>query len=62
VNNNYKNNVVNVGTGTPYIITGTGITADFLYPIVSIEHSIPNTNNEAITYINNSGYERLLDS
>jgi putative ABC transport system permease protein len=41
---------------------GTGITADFLYPIVSIEHSIPNTNNESISFMNSSGYERLLDS
>jgi putative ABC transport system permease protein len=62
VQNNFSNNVINIAHGTPYIVVGTGITADFLYPIVSIERPTPNFSIESINYISESGYNRIYDS
>jgi putative ABC transport system permease protein len=56
------NNVITVGGGMPYIILGSGITADFIYPIVSIEKSNPNPVKECIFFSNLNGYARTQES
>lgn len=47
----YVNNI-------PYLIVGTGITPDFMYPIISFANVIPNPEKEALVYTNSSGYAR----
>lgn len=47
---------------TEYIILGTGISPDFMYPIVSFYNPIPNYDKEAIVYANKNGYERTVDA
>jgi hypothetical protein len=59
LSNKYK---VNVGGGTPYVILNSGITADFIYPIVNIQHSTPNPSNECIIFANTNGYGRVADA
>lgn len=54
--------VVNPGGSIPFIIVGSGITPDFIYPIVSISKSTPNPNSEAIVFANDSGYARVFDA
>lgn len=46
----------------PYIIVGSGITPDFIYPILSFENTIPNPAKEAIMYANSNGYLRAETS
>jgi hypothetical protein len=52
---------VNVGGGTPYVILNSGITADFIYPIVNIQHPTPNPERECIIFANTYGYGRVAD-
>ncbi len=47
----YANNI-------PYVIVGTGITPDMMFPIVSFESLVPNSKTEAIVYTNYSGYQK----
>lgn len=47
---------------TPYIIIGTGISPDFMYPVVSFTNVVPNKEKEQIVYTNNNGYERIYDA
>ncbi len=42
----------------PYVIIGTGITPDFLYPIISFSNNIPDPKKECLVYTNKSGYAR----
>ncbi|MCF0227339.1 MAG: ABC transporter permease [Malacoplasma sp.] len=60
-NKNYADRIITPGGGTPYIIIGTGITPDFIYPIVSIERSTPNPSSECIYFCNDAGYSRIMD-
>lgn len=46
----------------PYLIVGSGITPDFIYPILSFENTIPNALKEAIMYANSNGYQRAETS
>ena len=46
----------------PYLIVGSGITPDFIYPILSFENTIPNPSKEAIMYANSNGYQRAETS
>jgi putative ABC transport system permease protein len=55
-------NVIHVGGGMVYIILGSGISADFIYPIVSIAKPNPNPAKECIFYSNRSGYQRTVES
>jgi hypothetical protein len=52
---------VNVGGGTPYVILNSGITADFIYPIINIQHPTPNPSRECIIFANTDGYARVAD-
>ena len=61
-NENYKNQFIIPGGASPYLIIGSGITPDFIYPIVSMERSTPNPNSECIFYVNVAGYGRIYDS
>ena len=54
IDDKYKVYVNNI----PYLIVGTGITPDFMYPIISFESVIPNPEKEALVYTNYSGYNR----
>ena len=49
-------------SGCPFIIIGSGITPDFIYPIVSISRSTPDPKSECIFFSNNAGYHRIFDS
>jgi putative ABC transport system permease protein len=46
----------------PYVIIGSGVTADFTYPILNIEHSNPNPKNECIIFGNTAAYQRMFDA
>ena len=48
--------------GMVFLILGTGITPNYMYPIINFENSIPNPDNELLIYMQNSGYERILYS
>lgn len=61
-NTNFQKQIINPGSGTPYIIVGSGITPDFIYPIVSISRSTPNPDKECIMFLNQAGYTRIYDS
>lgn len=45
-----------------FIILGTGISPDFMYPIVSFANLVPNPETEQVLYVNPSGYDRIYDS
>ena len=45
-----------------YVVTGIGITPDFAYPIIDSHHPIPDLDNEALLYVNSSGYLRVEES
>ena len=52
--------VVNTsGIQTQYLILGAGITANFIYPIVSFDRPIPNYKKECIVFTNSLGYKRI---
>lgn len=51
----YVNNI-------PYLIVGSGITPDFIYPVLSFANTIPNPSKEALLYTNTSGYKRTETS
>jgi len=55
------NNTANIDGGVPFVIIGSGITPDFIYPMVGFNNVNPNTNKEFIIFPNSSGYERILD-
>lgn len=42
----------------PYVIVGTGITPDMMFPIISYDNLVPNPETESIVYTNHSGYEK----
>ncbi|MDE5651620.1 MAG: hypothetical protein K2H80_00960, partial [Ureaplasma sp.] len=46
------------GNNLPYIIIGTGVSPDFLYPIISFANNIPDPKKECLVYVNKSGYDR----
>lgn len=58
----YKNQFITPGGACPYLIIGSGISPDFIYPIVSIEKSTPNPKSDCIYYANAAGYGRIYDS
>lgn len=45
-----------------YVVFGTGISPDFMYPILSFESLVPNKEKEQVVYANTNGYERIYDS
>jgi putative ABC transport system permease protein len=47
---------------TPYIILGSAITANFMYPIVSLDRLMPNPKKECIIFTNTQGYQRINDA
>ncbi len=61
-NPKYKNQFIIPGGASPYLIIGSGITPDFIYPIVSMEKLTPNPKKECIYFVNDAGYGRIFDS
>ncbi|EDX53081.1 FtsX-like permease family protein [Ureaplasma urealyticum] len=47
---------------TPYLILDSGITPDFMYPIISFTSVIPNPKKEGLVYANLNGYARIHDA
>ncbi len=47
----YKNNSL--------LIIGSGLSADYMFPVISLTSSIPNPDNEGIIYINQSAFNNL---
>ncbi|RXY96867.1 ABC transporter permease [Malacoplasma penetrans] len=45
-----------------FVILGTGITPDFMYPIVSFSNLVPDSNTEQVVYTNSSGYSKMINS
>lgn len=43
----------------PFVIVGTGITPDMMFPIISYDKLVPNPVSESIIYTNHSGYEKV---
>ncbi|MGL4647228.1 MAG: ABC transporter permease [Mycoplasmoidaceae bacterium] len=58
ISEEYKIKIDNIN----YIIIGSGISPDFMYPVISNERIIPNLNTEAIFYTNKSGFSKVHDS
>lgn len=42
----------------PFVIIGTGITPDMMFPIINYDKLVPNPLTESIVYTNHSGYEK----
>lgn len=57
----HNNQTIATGGNTNFIIIGSGITPDFIYPIVSITRTTPNPKSECIFFTNNAGYNRVYD-
>lgn len=47
---------------TSYLILGTGVSPEFVYPIYSFTNFIPNPVNQRIYYVNDYGYSRLREA
>lgn len=45
-----------------FIILGTGISPDFMYPVLSFENVVPNSDKEQLVYVNGFGYSKMLDA
>ena len=45
-----------------YIIIGTGISPDFIYPVLSNQRIIPNLKTEVFFYANGAGFTKIQDS
>lgn len=45
-----------------YIIIGTGISPDFIYPVLSNQRIIPNLETEVFFYANGAGFTKIQDS
>lgn len=60
----YKSCFINVSgdSGIPYAILASGITGDFVYPVVSMDRPIPNSQKECIVFTNKVGFERTYNS
>ena len=58
VDSKYKINVANV----EFLITGTNLTVDYMYPVINNENLQVNPSNQAIVYVNQYGYDRIKRS
>lgn len=47
---------------TEFLLLDTGITPDFMYPIVSFASVIPNPTKEGLVYVNKNGFYRIYDA
>lgn len=45
-----------------YVITGSGITPDFMYPVYSFAKTVPNVTNEVLIYGNDSAFSVVYDA
>ncbi|MCV3728572.1 ABC transporter permease [Ureaplasma miroungigenitalium] len=46
---------------TPYLLIKTGLTPNYMFPIINFSSLIPNPEKEALIYVNNNGFERTFD-
>lgn len=58
IDDKYKIKVSNV----EYVITGTNISVDYMYPVINSENIQVNTKNQAIVYVNKYGFDRIRRS
>lgn len=47
---------------TELIILGTGLSPDFMYPIVALDKPLPNLKNEVLLYLNDNGYDNIKNA
>lgn len=59
--NSLSQNTFKVDNQT-FVILGTGVSPDFMYPVVSFENVVPNSKTEQIVYTNSSGYSKMVNS
>ncbi len=45
-----------------YVVVGTGVSPDFMYPILTFENLVPNKEKEQVVYANPNGYEKIYDA
>lgn len=45
-----------------YVVVGTGVSPDFMYPILTFENLVPNKEKEQVVYANANGYEKIYDA
>ncbi len=45
-----------------FVILGTGVSPDFMYPVVSFANVVPNTETEQIVYTNSAGFTKMENS
>ncbi|VEU59453.1 ABC transporter permease [Mesomycoplasma neurolyticum] len=49
-------------SGSKFLITGIDSTADYLFPVINEENLQVNTENQALVYLNDYGYDRIRNS
>ena len=45
-----------------FVILGTGVSPDFMYPVVSFSNVVPNNETEQIVYTNSAGFAKMENS
>lgn len=45
-----------------YVVKATGVSPDFMYPILTFESLVPNKEKEQVVYANTNGYEKIYDA
>ncbi|MDE5841625.1 MAG: ABC transporter permease, partial [Malacoplasma sp.] len=45
-----------------FVILGTGVSPDFMYPVVSFSNVVPNSETEQIVYTNSAGFTKMENS
>ncbi|VEU60454.1 Uncharacterized ABC transporter permease MG468 homolog [Mycoplasmopsis bovigenitalium] len=58
INNLDEKYLLNVN-GIKFVIVGQDITVDYMYPVVDENNLQVNTSNQALVYVNNSGFDRI---
>lgn len=58
IDDKYKINV----SGVEYVIIGTDLTVDYMYPVINSENITVNTKTQALVYVNQYGYDRIKRS
>lgn len=48
--------------GVEYVIIGSDLTVDYMYPVINSENITVNTKNQALVYVNQYGFDRIRRS
>ena len=58
----FDKSIIKPGGSTSYIITGSGLTPDYIYPIVSLDKFTPDSNKECVFFASSGAYARIYDA